>query len=146
MDIETEKLIFKGVRSQKQQLFIQNIVCTKCLESLPATREYFYLDRQKKNTLSSWCKKCRHTASRNAQYKCRYGITIDEYNKMLQVQNGRCAICGELPSNKRLCIDHDHNTGAVRGLLCIGCNVAIGWFERLEEHKVLYSTYLEDSR
>ena len=58
-----------------------------------------------------------------------YGITIDEYDKMFEEQNGVCAICStfEVENTRgRLCIDHDHRDGRVRGLLCIGCNTAIG--------------------
>jgi hypothetical protein len=56
----------------------------------------------------------------------RYKITMDGYNALLQSQNGRCAICGDLPSVKGLVVDHDHITGRVRGLLCDPCNVGIG--------------------
>jgi hypothetical protein len=69
------------------------------------------------------------------QMKQRYGITKDDYDKMLHEQNGVCAICKQPEtvtdkrSNnmiKRLSIDHDHKTGKVRGLLCGKCNKAIG--------------------
>jgi hypothetical protein len=57
----------------------------------------------------------------------RYGITEDDYNRMLDEQGGRCAICAtDEPGKKSWCIDHDHETGAVRGLLCSLCNVGIG--------------------
>lgn len=46
---------------------------------------------------------------------------------MLAAQQGRCAICGREPrSGKHLHVDHDHDTGRVRGLLCFSCNAAIG--------------------
>lgn len=47
---------------------------------------------------------------------------------MLEQQNGRCAICYGIadPSGKRLCVDHDHETGKIRGLLCGPCNWAVG--------------------
>lgn len=58
-----------------------------------------------------------------------YGITGDEYNAMLAQQNGCCAICQTPPTeSRRLCVDHCHTTGAVRGLLCDRCNVGIGKF------------------
>lgn len=57
----------------------------------------------------------------------RHGITTAEYERLLGEQNERCAICQQQPSDeRRLAIDHDHTTGAVRGLLCIRCNTAIG--------------------
>jgi hypothetical protein len=55
----------------------------------------------------------------------RYGLTVDAYRAISDAHNGHCAICGDKPSS-RLHIDHDHKTGAVRGLLCRGCNHALG--------------------
>lgn len=54
----------------------------------------------------------------------RYGFGIDGYNKLYQEQRGNCAICGK--NFKKLDIDHCHNTGEVRGLLCGSCNRALG--------------------
>ena len=56
----------------------------------------------------------------------RYEITIEDYENMFTLQNGCCAICG-IPIKKENCrIDHSHETGKVRGLLCISCNTGIG--------------------
>lgn len=57
-----------------------------------------------------------------------YGITKGEYISMEGAQGGVCAICksGEL----KLGVDHCHKTGSIRGLLCTGCNVSLGWLER----------------
>ena len=49
-------------------------------------------------------------------------ITIEEFDRRVMDQGGRCAICRALPSGRRLIVDHDHETGAVRGLLCDYCN------------------------
>lgn len=60
-----------------------------------------------------------------------YGITIEQYEEMLENQGGVCAICGSPPPNdyhKRLNVDHCHSTGLVRGLLCRGCNQGLGNF------------------
>jgi len=54
-----------------------------------------------------------------------YNITKEDYNKMFDNQTGRCAICF-CESNIKLCVDHNHTTGKVRGLLCKKCNSAIG--------------------
>lgn len=51
-----------------------------------------------------------------------YGITAEEYDAILDHQEGRCAICLKPPKAKRLAVDHDHRTGLVRGLLCTNCN------------------------
>lgn len=65
-----------------------------------------------------------------------YGITLEEYQRMLEEQGGVCAIC-ERPETRMnrsgtaqevLCVDHDHETGEVRGLLCHDCNTALGKF------------------
>ena len=56
-----------------------------------------------------------------------YGITPEQHKKMLEEQRGRCAICGNAqPCGRRLCVDHHHASGAVRGLLCFRCNRALG--------------------
>jgi hypothetical protein len=55
-----------------------------------------------------------------------YGITVEEYEKMSIAQNNVCVICSGDNSGKVLHVDHDHNTGEVRGLLCNGCNTALG--------------------
>ena len=73
------------------------------------------------------CKSCYAQASRRWKLKHRYNITTDEYAQRLKQQHGKCAIChGDCPTGKQLAVDHDHKTGAVRGLLCTRCNVALG--------------------
>ncbi|WP_443095051.1 endonuclease VII domain-containing protein [Rothia koreensis] len=68
----------------------------------------------------------------------KYKMTLSDYNKMLDAQGGGCAICGQKPSEaRRLSVDHDHaccpsekTCGAcVRGLLCVTCNVWLGFYE-----------------
>ena len=57
----------------------------------------------------------------------KFGLTLDEYERMLDRQGGGCHICGSPPSDRiSLHIDHDHGTGDIRGLLCVRCNNAIG--------------------
>jgi hypothetical protein len=59
----------------------------------------------------------------------QYGLTIEQYNSILSTQGGRCRICGEENiQGHRLYVDHNHRTGKVRGLLCSGCNLGIGFF------------------
>ena len=67
---------------------------------------------------------------RDAQYKYKYGISIEEYDSMYIKQGGRCAICGKHQSEvkHRLCVDHSHKTNNIRGLLCKRCNTGLGMF------------------
>jgi hypothetical protein len=58
----------------------------------------------------------------------RYGLTIEEYEQLADEQMKRCAVCNHKPDEWDLCVDHDHVTGAVRGLLCARCNMGIGQF------------------
>jgi hypothetical protein len=55
-----------------------------------------------------------------------YGLSVEEFNAMIVAQNGRCAICLEVPSERGFHVDHCHLTGKIRGLLCRGCNLALG--------------------
>lgn len=71
-------------------------------------------------------------AIRNSNLKALYGITVEEYNRILKEQDCVCAICGsEKPgANKRyLSVDHDHGSHTVRGLLCDDCNNGLGRFK-----------------
>ena len=59
--------------------------------------------------------------------KDKFGLTVSEVNSMLTKQGGRCAICGTDKFNgKGPQVDHDHNTGKVRDILCSKCNTALG--------------------
>jgi hypothetical protein len=70
----------------------------------------------------SRCKACVSMAAHERRLEATYGIPADEYARILKVQGGRCAICRSVPRTIRLAVDHDHKTGAVRGLLCKRCN------------------------
>lgn len=59
--------------------------------------------------------------------RSRYGITLDDYERMLEEQDGGCAICGR-ETDYPLYVDHCHEGGRVRGLLCATCNSGIGKF------------------
>ena len=58
--------------------------------------------------------------------KAKYGMSKEDYNTLLASQDGVCAICGNTNGSKRLSVDHDHTTGAIRGLLCTPCNALLG--------------------
>lgn len=69
-------------------------------------------------------------SDRKSHLKRKYGITPEEYDTLLAQQGGVCGICGREPNRGiSLHVDHDHATGAVRGLLCFRCNNALGDFD-----------------
>lgn len=66
----------------------------------------------------------------NARLIRDYGITAGEYRALEEAQGALCAACGEPEKTRsRLCVDHCHDSGAVRGLLCTRCNVALGMLD-----------------
>lgn len=79
--------------------------------------------------------------SRGWQRKYKYGLAPDEYDELLIEQGGLCAICGAQPENS-LHIDHNPETGAVRGLLCGVCNRGLGMYYHDPELLVSAAAYL----
>lgn len=127
-------------------------ICKDCkLDKGPSC---FTINRANNDGLSSLCRKCgsirRSKASevtkkkrrecskrfriadparaKNSSLKKDYGITLEQYEEFLVKQENCCAICSTHNSSlpKALHVDHDHNTGVIRGLLCGKCNMAIG--------------------
>jgi len=100
---------------------------------------------------SPYCKFCRKKNStkdyhkNRSHLKNRFGMTVEQYESMLISQNNCCAICSSPPTNKRLSVDHCHNTGKIRGLLCMSCNQAIGMLK--DDIKILKKaiSYLKNS-
>lgn len=82
--------------------------------------------QQNKEVRKAYYESTKHI-KRDKEYKKKYGISLEEYEILLNSQNGVCAICGNLnKTDKRLAVDHDHKTGKVRGLLCSSCNILLG--------------------
>lgn len=81
--------------------------------------------REKK---AAWAKTSQsRSASRSWRLRSYYGITVSVFEAMMADQGGDCAVCGEeLTAGHGTNVDHDHETGQVRGLLCHGCNRAEG--------------------
>lgn len=71
---------------------------------------------------STRCRACASAKAHATMIEKTYGLAATGYDELLERQGGRCAICRSKPKSKRLAVDHDHATGAVRGLLCSRCN------------------------
>jgi hypothetical protein len=72
----------------------------------------------------------------------KYGITADDYDVMLEAQGGGCAICGRRPGARPLHVDHCHETGIVRGILCHQCNWYLGTIEASNTVRENFLSYL----
>lgn len=103
--------------------------CSVCETEKPET-EFYKKDRT--GRLDSTCKACRISKNREKTL----GVTDGAYWDMYKKQDGKCGICERRLYSKRyksFCVDHNHATGAVRGLLCHNCNRAIGMLKDCPE-------------
>ena len=90
---------------------------------------------------------------KNVMLKLRFNLTLEEYKSMLEAQGGVCKICSMTETTKKnnsdevrmLCVDHDHNTGQVRGLLCNNCNRALGHYEATKPRAQEFEKYLNEA-
>jgi hypothetical protein len=87
--------------------------------------ENWHKNRTQRDGLVSRCKDCRKAESRADHLRRTFGITVEEHDRLLAEQGGKCAICGD---DNPTHTDHDHVSGKVRGLLCGRCNLGIGLF------------------
>lgn len=103
--------------------------CSKCRVWKPPGE--FNKNRNQKSGLNYACRPCARVHTQKYNLPAKYGITSERFNQMLEEQNNKCACCGtefQIDGFKadRACVDHNHKTGAVRGLLCGRCNLAAG--------------------
>lgn len=127
--------------------------CTKCKEQKPI--QSFHKKKGSADGFSRTCKSCDYLKTKESRkknpdthtdywLKQKYGISIVEFNSMLEKQDYSCAICKAKP-NYRLCVDHRHDTGKVRGLLCRNCNKAIGQLGDTPESVLKAYLYLKET-
>lgn len=86
----------------------------------------------------------RRRRNREMQLRRYYSLTPAEFQAMRDLQEGRCRSCGDLPGKKGLCVDHHHESGRVRGLVCNNCNLGLGHFKDSPERLRLAAAYLEE--
>ena len=138
--------------------------CKSCEESKPLAD---YAKRSaSKDGLQRKCRPCmsaeqkafRQSKSKDELYlmdrernlRKEFGIGLEEYGAMLEKQGGVCAICKQEETTVRagrvmaLPVDHCHETGKIRGLLCNSCNRALGKFKDSVEHLLAAASYLEE--
>ena len=109
--------------------------CSKC--KIYKDNSLFYKHKGRPDGFYSQCKQCAEAAKtqetrQRGALKFRYNITIEDYNEILLSQNNTCAICDATESGykrKYFCVDHNHETNKIRGLLCYACNLGLGKFK-----------------
>lgn len=120
--------------------------CTRCLEWLSV--ESFHGRNASHDSLHVWCKRC----AKDADLSRHFGISLSQYEQMVEAQGGGCAVCGrgEGANGRMLAVDHDHACcpgrttcgGCVRGLLCVRCNLHFGAIGDSLDHVEAMATYL----
>lgn len=112
--------------------------CADCREIKPLA--HFDRARSQAGGYNCYCKPCRSRRNRDAHFLKQYGLTPQALQQLVDQQDGLCAICRERPAAH---VDHDHLTGAVRGVLCFPCNVGLGQFRDRADILRKAITYLE---
>lgn len=143
------KQYFEKLRAKRKALGLC-LSCGKnpspCESCRSRNREYM---RRKRAGIPQEEKKRQWHSKRHYFLKYKFGITEEQYDKMLADQGGCCAICKSSNSgnkrSSRLSIDHCHSTGKIRGLLCSSCNKAIGLMKDSQDILVSAISYLNRS-
>ncbi len=101
-------------------------------KSKAAAKKWYYENHEHAKANARKRRAANPNLQRAANLLTKYGLSIKEYDGLLKSQGAACAICATTSDKltKRLFVDHDHLTGAVRGLLCPTCNLYLGWLER----------------
>ncbi len=142
--------------------------CTMCLRTKALVE--FSPDRRSKDGCQARCKVCKSGEVRDAyaanpehkkavgkshyhsnrgldsRMRRKYGITAEEYQRLLAAQGGHCAICPATEpgyGRKYFTVDHDHKTGKVRGLLCVRCNTGLGMMEDSADRMEAAAQYIK---
>lgn len=125
---------FKSLLAQRRLNFasVGYKICSNC--GLEKQFNDFYKDRRMCSGYRSQCRSCistDHSTRWNPDlFRLKtYGLSAEDFTRLLKEQNGRCGICSG-PLKDKLNVDHCHTSGQVRGLLCTQCNLLLGLLER----------------
>jgi len=117
---------FRFIRKNKNGTDLYKSQCNECFNKhylekyrnkTEEERQQIYTDKKNKTTFES---------RKDWRLKYRFGITLEEYESMLEQQNNKCYICETYIQGKDIKVDHSHKTKKVRKLLCHNCNTALG--------------------
>ena len=146
----------KSIHYSKSQLKIVTGYCKKCApqftHSKPETIESYRICTicEQSLKINSFSKR---ENGKHHKYQCvqclnlkKFGINSNDYKELNLLQKGLCAICKKTSKFFNLAVDHDHNTGKIRGLLCENCNRALGLFYDSPEFLINAAKYVEIDR
>jgi protein-arginine kinase activator protein McsA len=120
-------------------------ICSTCANQKSIDRYYANHEEMKQRAAEKRKRPDVKEWHRNYKLRKLFGITIEQYNVMGESQHWMCAICSApQPENEHLHVDHSHNSGKVRGLLCRACNTAIGLMNDEPERLRKAISYLEN--
>lgn len=112
--------------------------CPECGEVKPHSE--WERNRTSSDGWASYCQKCRAGRNRVSYFKRKYGLTPAELDALIAEQRGVCCICLAAPAEH---VDHCHETGKVRGVLCFSCNAALGQFKDRPDAMRRAAAYVE---
>lgn len=125
--------------------------CRECQRQYNYEQKLLKLNKYRKRK-NDWAK-ANPIARHRQQTKTKYGLSHDNYNKMMSAQNNKCAIClnseasvkrkGCLSKPRMLSVDHCHTTGRVRSFLCGGCNKALGLIKENFDTAIRLAKYIQ---
>ena len=136
---------FRQSRIGKDGKIFRKNSCRACVNERTRLRYHTLSEEEKKARRES--NPC-NTPEWRQQYRLkeRFGLTTEEYRGMITIQNNRCATCGtEFDEQTKPQVDHCHNTGKVRGLLCRPCNTSLGLLKENPDTLKNLITYLNDN-
>lgn len=130
--------------------------CPGCKQNCPG--DNFSKNRRTRDGRSPYCRECIRTQQQKYYNKRKherpwhryhiyrtYGVTPEQVEALFEIQGNVCAICGsDSPNDKNWCVDHNHSTGAVRGILCGLCNKGLGSFQDNPETLRAAALYLDN--
>jgi hypothetical protein len=116
------------------------IRCYNCNELKDKNKDNFHVSNKSKFGVRRLCKEC-HKINNRKNHLCRnYNLSVGDYDKMVDKQDGKCMICN---NTRKLFVDHSHSTGEVRGLLCDTCNRGIGFLQESKDILLNSIKYLD---
>jgi len=134
-------------KDREKALLKGNFICSTCKKELPLSNFPNNATSLGFSKCSSRCKSCLAFGNKFSKIKRQYGISKEDFIKILELQQGKCKICSIIMETfsfknniaNTLCIDHCHYSGKVRGFICNNCNRALGLFK--DDESILLNAY-----